>query len=144
MCSHSLGSHGLDICLINSTAILLQEEGGTPIVSAFGEIDLHTVQELDTLMLRAISESGGGGSVIVDLGGSVIVDLGGTEFMDCSGLSVLIRGQSVLDDSGGALAVVCGERIGRVFEAAGLVEDFRLYEDLGSAVERCRGLRRVS
>lgn len=117
-------------------ATLLEDEGGTPIVSAFGEIDASSADDLDILTLKAISK--------VASGGSVIVDLGGVEFMDCTGLRVLMNGQSVLDNSGGSLAVVCGPYVRRLFEASGMTENFELYEDLVSAAERRTELRSVS
>lgn len=109
-------------------ATLVQEEGGTLILSVFGEIDLNTVHDFNLLMLKAVAEAG--------VGGSVIVDLIGVEFMDVSGLRVLTNGRSVLESSpGGSLAVVCGSRIMRLFEiTGGLMESFDLYPDLGSAV----------
>lgn len=68
-------------------ATLVQEEGGTPILSVFGEIDLNTVHDLIILMLKAVAEAGEGGSVIVDLSG--------VEFMGLSGHSVHCRPQEV-------------------------------------------------
>lgn len=109
------------------TATLLQEEGGTPVVSVFGEVDLCNAHDLDILMLKAMAESGESASVIVDLGG--------VEFMDLTGLRILISARSVLENSpGGSLAVVCGGRVMRLLEITGLTEDFEIYPDLGSAV----------
>lgn len=109
-------------------ATLMQEEGGTPILSVFGEIDLYTVHDVDLLMLAAVAEAGEGGSVIVDLSG--------VDFMDLSGLKVLIAGRGILEDSpGGTLVVVCRGQVRRLFEiTAGLMKSFELYPDPGSAV----------
>lgn len=117
-------------------ATLLEDESGTPIVSAFGEVDASTAHDLDILTLKAISKAA--------TGGSVIVDLGGVEFMDCAGLRVLMNGQRVMENSGGSLAVVCGPYVRRVFEVSGMAEDFELYEDLFSAAKRQIELRSVS
>lgn len=119
-------SYDPNTTLPDFTATFVQEEDGTPIVSVFGEVDLHTVHDLDILMLKATSEAGEGESVIVDLGG--------VEFMDCSSLRALVCARSVLEDSGGSLAVVCGRQAGRLFEVTGLADDFEVYPDLGSAV----------
>lgn len=109
------------------TATLLREEGGTPVVSVFGEVDLCNAHDLDIMMLKAIAESG--------KSASVIVDLGGVEFMDLTGLRILISARSVLENSpGGSLAVVCNGRVMRLLEVTGLMEDFEVYPDLGSAV----------
>lgn len=109
-------------------ATLMREEGGTPILSVFGEVDLNTVHDLDILMMKAVAEAGEGGSVIVDLSG--------VEFMDLSGLNVLISGRSILENSpGGSLNVICGVRVARLFEVTeGLMESFDLYPDVVSAV----------
>lgn len=121
-------SYGPVTNLPSFTATLLHEEGGTPIVSVFGEVDLCNAHDLDILMLKAVAEAGEGGTVIVDLGG--------VEFMDLTGLRVLISGRSVLEDSpGGSLAVVCGTQVARLFEVTdGVTESFDLYPDLDSAV----------
>lgn len=112
------------------SATLLQEDGGTPVVSAFGEVDLATFHDLDVLLMQAISIAGQSGYAR-----HVVVDLRGVEFMDITGLRVLINGRNILSSaSGGSLAVVCGERIGRLFEIAGLTEDFELYPNLGFAL----------
>lgn len=120
----------------NFIATLLEDESGTPIVSAFGEVDASSAQDLDILTLKAISKAASGGSVIVDLGG--------VEIMDCAGLRVLMNGQSVLDNSGGYLAVVCGPYVRWLFEASGMAENFELYEDLISAAKRRIEIRAVS
>lgn len=110
------------------TATLLQEENGTQIVSVFGEVDLSNAHDLDIVMLKAVAEAGGGGSVAVELSG--------VEFMDLSGLKVLIAGRSILEDSsGGTFAVVCRGQVRHLFEiTAGLTKSFELYPDLSSAV----------
>ena len=109
------------------SATLLYEDGGTPVVSAFGEIDLSTFHDLDVLLMKAISEAGNGRCVVVDLRG--------VEFMDLAGLRVLINGRNVLQSvPGGSLAVVCEGQVRHLFDIAGLTEDFELYPDLGSAV----------
>lgn len=123
---HGMCSYDPATTLPDFAATLVQEEDGTPIVSVFGEVDLHTVHDLDILMLKATSEAGESGFVIVDLGG--------VEFMDLTGLRVLINAQSILENSGGSLAVVCGGQAGRLFEVTGLADDFEIYDDLGSAV----------
>jgi anti-sigma B factor antagonist len=135
------GGRGMDrhrahVTSSNFIATLLEDEGGTPIVSAFGEIDASSADDLDILTLKAISK--------VASGGSVIVDLGGVEFMDCAGLRVLINAQLVLDNSGGSLAMVCGPYVRRLFEASGMTENFELYEDLISAAETRPRLHSVS
>lgn len=116
------------------SATLLHEDGGTPVVSAFGEIDLSTFHDLDILIMKAVSES-------VD-GGGVVVDLRGVDFMDATGLRALINGRDILRNApGGSLAVVCEGKIRRLFEIAGLTEDFELYQDLDSAVGGSSELR---
>lgn len=99
------------------TATLLQEEGGTPVVSVFGEVDLCSAHELDVMMLKAIAESG--------KASSVIVDLGGVAFMDIAGFKILLRAQRVLESSpGGSLNVICSGEIRRLVEITGLIESF--------------------
>lgn len=124
---HVMCSNEPAVGLPGFTATLLREKGGTPIVSAFGEVDLCSAHELDAMMLKAIAESGEAARAIVDLGG--------VEFMDIAGLRVLIKAQSVLRNSpGGSLAVVCNGHLRRLFEIAVPTEGFELYPDLGSAV----------
>lgn len=95
-------------------------------MSVFGEVDLCNAQDLDILMLKAIAESGESASMIVDLGG--------VEFMDLTGLRILMSARSVLENSpDGSLAVVCNGRVMRLLEITGLMEDFEIYPDLGSA-----------
>jgi anti-sigma B factor antagonist len=111
------------------TATLFHEEGGVPIVSAFGEIDLFSAREFDALLAQAIWQAG--------KTRGVVVDLRGVEFMDVAGLRVLIKARTALRVTGGQLAVVCGPPTRRLFEAAGAVESFGLYPDLRVAVEGC-------
>lgn len=121
------------------SAMLIQEDGGCQIVSAFGEVDLSTAGELEELVNRAVSRAvGSAGSTKTTKDqepGLVVVDLAGITFMDVVGLGVLVRASRELEDTAGRrLSVVCAERVERLFELAGVTKAVDVHPDLVSAV----------
>lgn len=121
------------------SAMLIQEDGGCQIVSAFGEVDLSTAGELEELVNRAVSRAVGSARSTKTTKdqepGLVVVDLAGITFMDVVGLGVLVRASRELEDTvGRRLSVVCAEQLERLFELAGVTKAVDVHPDLVSAV----------
>jgi anti-sigma B factor antagonist len=103
-----------------------QLEGGTPVVSVIGEVDLATVPALERTLRRAAM-----------LGTrEVIVDLTRCDFLDAAGLGVLSETRSELVGSGRALAIVLSQpMVLKMIEIAELDGQFAIYPSLAAALE---------
>ena len=113
---------------------LTLDEGGTPIVSIFGEIDLAT----SGMFVSALS---GAASRAVD--GYVIVDMRGTEFMDITGIKNLLDAHKDLQalSPGGRLLVVGTGNVKWLIELLDLEERLHLCLDLPEAKNALGGSR---
>ena len=90
------------------------------LASLSGEIDLSTVEGVES-ELRAAMDSGNGG---------VAVDLREVSFLDSSGLRLLLRLHKELGDEGRRLIVVQGpRRVARVFELTGAEDQLEIVTD---------------
>lgn len=74
-------------------------KGDWSVVAVRGEIDLHTAPQLRERLV----------ALVEDGASRVVVDLTEVGFMDSSGLGVLVGLLKRVRESGGQLAVVCGE-----------------------------------
>jgi anti-sigma B factor antagonist len=101
-----------------------QLDGGTPLVSVMGEVDLATAPALERTLLS-----------VADRTGNVIVDLSSCSFLDSRGLEALIVAWEHVDPSNRPLAVVISNpNVLRVFQITGFDELFEMYPSLGAAV----------
>ncbi len=87
------------------------DNGNSVVVVAKGEIDVYTAPRLRDRLTE-----------LIDSGVTQIeVDLSAIDFLDSTGLGVLVGAMKRLDESGGALSVVCDKaHIVKVFEITGL------------------------
>ena len=93
------------------------------VVSAEGEVDLHTAPQLDEL-LRSIE------------GSDVILDLTEAAFVDSTTLNILIVSDKRLRDEGRQFAIAAGNpTVARVFEITGLDRALDVHRTLADAVE---------
>jgi anti-sigma B factor antagonist len=100
------------------------------VVSIVGELDIATVDELETELRRVVAEGGQ----------RVIFDLVGLTFIESVSLGLLTRTARLLRARGGDCVVVVDDpRILRVFEVTGLDHVFRIERSLAEAVEELVG-----
>jgi anti-sigma B factor antagonist len=85
------------------------------VLQVTGEVDLATRDELRERLLALVAEGAR----------NLVVDLTGLEFIDSSGLGVLIRVRSVVQEQGGSLTLVANqERILKPFRVTGLADNY--------------------
>jgi anti-sigma B factor antagonist len=98
---------------------------GTYIVSVFGELDLHTVGQLDSELDAAVAHGAE----------RLVVDLAGVTFMDSTALGALVAAHRRLRIASGDLILVSDDpRVVRIFEITGLDRTLRLRASLTEAV----------
>ncbi len=109
---------------------LAYEEHSIPVLSTFGEIDLHSVKDFDALLTRGVFEA--------RKTGCLMVDLRGVELLDVIGFKTLLKARDRLHWAEAELVVVCDEQIKRWLENNGFSEAFdALYSDIRTAAESC-------
>ena len=111
-------SEGL-VCRVKTIAI------GTDVrvVSAEGEIDLHTAPQLDEL-LRSLEAD------------HVILDLTEAAFVDSTTLTIIVATDKRILDQGGHLSIAAGNpTVARLFEITGLDQAVDVHRTLADAIE---------
>ena len=84
-----------------------------------GEIDLSTIEDVESGVREAIA----------DKNGVVALDLREVSFLDSSGLRLLLQLHKDLDEAGRRLVVVQGpRRVARVFELTGAQDQLEIVE----------------
>jgi anti-sigma B factor antagonist len=102
-----------------------QLEGGTPVVSVMGEVDIATAPAFEQTLL----------GVAEDRTGEVIVDLTGCSFLDSRGLTALVATRARLERSHRQLALVLSNpNVLKIFELTGFDRQFQIYPSLRAAV----------
>lgn len=97
------------------------------VVTASGEIDLHTAPRLQT-QLSDLQRDGAE---------QLIVDLSGVEFCDSTGVNVLLAALRRSHEVGGSLCLVSPQHaVRKVLGITGLDSVFPLRESISDAVER--------
>lgn len=100
-------------------------DGGTPVVSVMGEVDLATAPVLEQTLC----------GVAANRPGKVIVDLTGCSFFDARGLRALVATKMRLARSNESLAVVVSNpNVLRIFRLTGCEALFEIHPTLGAAV----------
>ena len=98
---------------------------GTYIVSVNGELDLHTVGQLETELDAAVAHGAR----------RLVVDLACVSFMDSTALGALVAAHRTLRLASGELCIVSDDpRVVRVFEITGLDRSLRLRPSLTDAI----------
>lgn len=106
-------------------ALDVSERDGRTIVTASGELDVHTAPGLKS-RLDALSQQPDP---------ALVVDLGGVGFIDSTGLGVLVTTLKHVRESGGTLdVVVSSPRVLRVFALTGLDVVIPLHATLDEAL----------
>jgi anti-sigma B factor antagonist len=102
-----------------------QLDGGIPVVSVSGEVDLATAPALERT-LRDAAE---------DQTGEVIVDLTRCSFLDSRGLTALLATRKRLGHSDRSLGLVLSNpNVLKIFQITGFDQIFEIYPSLGAAV----------
>jgi len=106
-------------------AVQVTNDEGLCIVSAVGELDVHSAP---ILQARLDPLSG-------QAGGSLVVDLSGVGFIDSTGLGVLVTTLKHVREAGGTLDIVASSpRVLKVFALTGLDVVIPLHATLAEAV----------
>ena len=101
-----------------------QLDGGIPVVSVSGEVDLATAPALERT-LRDAAE---------DQTGDVIVDLTCCSFLDSRGLTALLATRERLGHSNRSLGLILSNpNVLKIFQITGFDELFAIYPSLGAA-----------
>lgn len=104
--------------------IAQQEQDGWAILSALGEIDLASVDLLET-SLAGVTASGTE---------KVLIDLTGVTFLDSTGLRTLLSAHIRLAEAGGTLAlVVSGGPVERLLDITGVGSTLNIHPSLEAA-----------
>lgn len=98
--------------------------GQATVVSATGELDLHTAPELNA----ALGKSTGAQDSLL------VVDLSGVDFMDSTGLSTIVTAVASARGYGGEVRVVASsEKIRKLFTLTGVDQQVGLFASLEEA-----------
>ena len=102
-----------------------QLDGGVPVVSVIGEVDLATAPVLERTLRDAAEAQTG----------EVIVDLTCCSFLDSRGLTALLATSKRLAHSDRSLGLVLSNpNVLRIFEITGFDQIFEIYPSLGAAM----------
>jgi anti-sigma B factor antagonist len=116
--------------VIDATDFRLEEyqpRRGTVVLAVYGDLDLHSADELGDRLVGAVER---GASLLV-------VDLSGAAFVDSQGLGALLRGTRRLGPGEGRFRIVVpAPEIRRLFEITSLDRVFPLDETREQALAR--------
>ena len=102
-----------------------QLDGGIPVVSISGEVDLATAPALERTLRDAADNQTG----------EVIVDLTCCSFLDSRGLTALLATRERLGHSNRSLGLVLSNpSVLKIFQITGFDQIFEIYPSLGAAV----------
>ncbi len=103
------------------TPFRVEIDPGNVIVSAFGELDMVTVDELDAALRQALNG-----------GCHLVLDLRGLTFMDSQGLHLIIGWSSLAEKCGVAFKIIQGgPAVRRLFEIVGLLDRLPFVDSVG-------------
>lgn len=106
------------------------EGDDTAVLSLAGEVDVANAGQVRDSALKLMSTG------IKHL----VVDLKATEYMDSTGLGTLVGLLKRMKESGGDVVIaVARPRVKRLFEITGLIQVFRIYDDVAAALKEVRG-----
>lgn len=111
------------VCSVKAIAV----GNGVQVVSAVGELDLHTAPQVDDLLLGMDA-------------GQVILDLTETTLVDSTTLSIIVSASKRIAREGRRLLVVAGNpTVARVLTITGLERALTLHGSLAGAIENALG-----
>jgi len=98
-----------------------------PVVTAKGEIDVYSYQELNKVILDLIKNKND----------KLIINLEDVSYIDSTGLGVLANGANKVSESGGQIRIVCTkDNIKKIFMISGLTEkNLKVYNNENEALE---------
>jgi anti-sigma B factor antagonist len=100
-------------------------DGGVPVITLKGEVDVYTAPQLKQQMITLL-EAGAK---------QMLIDLTNVEYFDSTALGVLIGGLKRIRERDGSLSLLCpNPRIRRVFEITGLDKIFEIYGTMDEAI----------
>jgi anti-anti-sigma factor len=107
------------------TTAIVRRDGGSAVVAVGGEIDVHTAEELRTVLFDLVDR----GHV------HVVADFSGVCFCDAAGLGALVAANNRIREHGGSLRLT-GVRPAqrRILRITGLDRLFRPREGVGDAL----------
>jgi anti-sigma B factor antagonist len=98
--------------------VTTESAGPATVVTAAGELDLHTAPELDTALKAATDAQAP----------VLVVDLVGIDFMDSTGLSVIIAAVAAARAYGGEVRVAtAAEKVTKVFTLTGVDQQVAMF-----------------
>jgi anti-anti-sigma factor len=98
--------------LVRTFQVREEEISGGRLLRIEGELDLAVAGQLQEAIDAA-----------VDAAAAVVLSLDACEFIDSTGIAVILRGRSALEEAGGRLAVFGAKGgVARVFEMTGLTD----------------------
>lgn len=105
-------------------SVSIVEDGpGRVIITLVGEVDMHTVPRLDTV-LRNLDPATT----------RIIIDLTGVDFLGSAGLKALVSAQRAAERTRAKLALVAsGPTVHRPLDVTGLTDMFEMHPDLAQA-----------
>lgn len=106
------------------------ENSKTAVLSLVGEVDVANAGLVRESGLKLISDGAR----------NLVMDLAGTEYMDSTGLGMLVGLLKRLKESGGEVLIAAAQpRVKRLFEITGLIQVFKIFDDVAAALKEVRG-----
>ncbi|MFB3881034.1 MAG: STAS domain-containing protein [Armatimonadota bacterium] len=102
----------------------------TAVLSLAGEVDVANASQVRDAALK----------LIADGAKHLLVDLSAIEYMDSTGLGTLVGLHKRLRESGGEVTIAGAKQsVKRLFDITGLMQVFRMHEDVSAALKEVRG-----
>lgn len=114
----------------------VEELRATQVVHVAGEVDMSTIDDLESVIGRAEEAAG------VHGGGLVVIDLRGVTFLGAEGLRSLVAANNRIAEAGGDMRVVAppgGGIIRRLLDLSGVGALLNLFETVDSALPPASG-----
>jgi anti-sigma B factor antagonist len=108
-----------------SLTVQSEQRDGVVVIAVSGELDMATAPQLQA----HITEQLEGGH------NRLVFDLSEVSFCDSTGLSVFVRAENSVDETGGAVRLAAPQRgVRRILEVSGLVEVLPTYGSVDDAI----------
>jgi anti-anti-sigma factor len=106
-----------------------EQDAGTTVIEVQGELDMHTVAQLERELEGPLSSPGS----------PLLIDLSRCEFIDSTGIALLIRVWKQLGDDGGFAICGVGNQVERVLDITGLDSTIPNHRNRQDALAELRG-----
>ena len=108
-----------------SLTVNTEQRGEVVVVSVAGELDMATAPQLQDQIVDLLEKGRN----------QLVFDLAEVSFCDSTGLSVFVRAENSVDETGGAVRLASPQRgVRRILEVSGLVEVLPTYETVDDAI----------